>query len=539
VIGPAGLLALAAVSTALALQIAGKTYDARALALVSLATVLALIAVFWRRRGERAENPLLAQALLAAGCAFGIGCHLFLNPAYYADPRAFQGGFRGLALAALVVLSAYAWVPLRASLIRARFLLLLACFAVMGIVVLRASPRPFIDVWVFQQGGADVLLHGLNPYSASYPDIYGRQAAVVYSPTMLEGGRVAAFPYPPLTFLAELPAFAIFGDVRYALLALTIGAAWLLARAAPGNTGELAALLILFQPRTLLVLEHGWSEPIVLFCFALTACAIARGAHWALSGAALGLLAASKQYSLYLVAPLAFALPRRRSLLAAAAVLICLLVPFAIPDPSAFRRGVIDFHFQTPFRTDSLSLTAFAYRMVGDAVQPLALFGMLLGAAVLALSVRRNPSLPLACAAAAAAWAAVLIWNRQSFCNYWWLCSGLLAVAAAVPSAREPIPAADAGESPCQSGAAGVDTAACGRLAQLDRASVSEAEGHWFESSSARQSKLPESRACSWPTSGTSTVFSAAGNNGVTNGAGSPSFSWSMASRRKPGTTWP
>ena len=28
---------------------------------------------------------------------------------------------------------------------------------------------------------------------------------------------------------------------------------------------------------------------------------------------------------------------------------------------------------------------------------------------------------------------------------------------------------------------------------------VSEAEGHWFESSSARHSKLPESRACSWP----------------------------------------
>ena len=36
-------------------------------------------------------------------------------------------------------------------------LLVLACFALMGIVLIRASPRPFIDVWYFQQGAADAL----------------------------------------------------------------------------------------------------------------------------------------------------------------------------------------------------------------------------------------------------------------------------------------------------------------------------------------------------------------------------------------------
>jgi len=44
-----------------------------------------------------------------------------------------------------------------------------------------------------------------------------------------------AFPYPPLTFLAEAPAFAAFGDVRYALLASMIGAAWLIARRSSGQ----------------------------------------------------------------------------------------------------------------------------------------------------------------------------------------------------------------------------------------------------------------------------------------------------------------
>ncbi|HMC33402.1 MAG TPA: hypothetical protein VKH65_03290, partial [Myxococcales bacterium] len=259
--GPAALFALAALAIALALQISSGTYDERALALVTLATIAALIGVVWRKRSAALENPVAAQAVLGAGCAAGLACHLFTTPTYYADPRAFQGGFRWFALISLVVLSAYLCIHLRASLVRARFLLLLLCFLLLGIVVLRASPRPWIDVWVFQQGGADALLHGANPYSVSYPDIYGPNALAPYAPELLQGQRVVAFPYPPLTLLAGVPAFAAFGDVRYALLALTVAAAWLIARAAPGNTGELAAALVLFQPRTMFVLEQAWTEP--------------------------------------------------------------------------------------------------------------------------------------------------------------------------------------------------------------------------------------------------------------------------------------
>src|SRR5207244_8692296 len=73
----------------------------------------------------------------------------------------------------------------------------------------------------------------------------------------------------------------------------------------------------------------------------------------------------------------------------------------------------------------------------------------------------------------------------------------------------------------------GLNTRARGRLAQMDRASVSEAEGHWFESSSARHSNDLEPFGFSGLPAGTSTVFSAAGNSRVTNGAGirPPSFS--------------
>jgi hypothetical protein len=255
--------------------------------IILLGVPLAVFGALWRRRSARPENALLPQGALGAGCAAGLLCNLFFNPTFYGDPRSFQGIFRGVALVSLLVLSAYLCVRLRASLVRARFFLLLACFAIMGVVVVRASPTPWIDVWHFQQGAASTLLHGGDPYAATYPDVYGTWSSRFYASEILRGGRVAAFPYSPLTILADVPGFAALGDVRYSLLALMIGSAWLLARALPGATGELAALLILFQPRAFFVLEQGWTEPLVMFCFALTLFAVARHAHWALAGGAL------------------------------------------------------------------------------------------------------------------------------------------------------------------------------------------------------------------------------------------------------------
>jgi hypothetical protein len=215
------------------------------------------------------SRRLITQAVLGAGCAAGLVWHLFVRPTAWGDPLVFQGGFRGFVVLSLVLLSAYLCVHLRASLVRARFLLLLACFALMALVVLRVSPQP-------------------------------------------EGYR---------------------WDVRYALLALMVASAWLLARAVPGVTGELAALLLLLQPGALLVLERGWMGLVAMFCLAALA-RVARG----------------------------------------------------------LRRG----------------------------------------AAVLA-----PVTVPLACAAALAAWCAVLLWSGQSLSNYGWFASGVLGAAAAVPAAQE------------------------------------------------------------------------------------------------------
>jgi hypothetical protein len=438
--GPSLLAALGAVALALALQISSGMYDERALALAVLAAALAVSAAIWMRRGAPAEPGSAVQAIFGAGCAWGLACQFFGNPTFYGDARAFAGGFRWLALAALVLLSAYLCLHLRASLVRARFLLLLACFVAMGVAVLRASPRPWVDVWVIQQGGAEALRHGVDPFSASYPNIYGNLTSKMLAPELFENGRIAAYPYPPLTALVDLPAHLLFGDVRYALLALMAGAAFMLARAGTSVTGELAALFILFQPRTFFVLEQAWTEPLLLACFAGCALALARGKGPLVSGALLGLLAASKQTSPLVVVPLAFVLPaegRRKALLTAAAVAAALLVPFALWDLRGFFRGLVLFQLWQPFRDDSLSLAALAAHLRPGDYSALSFVGLLLCAAVFALTLRRRTDLAQATAAAAAAWLALLMMSKQAFCNYYWLAAALLCAAASFRARQE------------------------------------------------------------------------------------------------------
>lgn len=169
--------AVAALAVALALQISGGASDTRALPLLAVAAALALAAVVWRRRGSAA-----ASVVLGAGCAAELAWDLFTSSTTW------------LSIASLVLLSAYLCLHLRASLMRARFLLLLVCFLVMGAAVLRG---------------------------------------------------------------------------QFSMLALTAAVAWLMARGIGSASGELAMLLVLFQPGTLQVIEKGWIDAVALALYGL------------------------------------------------------------------------------------------------------------------------------------------------------------------------------------------------------------------------------------------------------------------------------
>ena len=56
---------------------------------------------------------------------------------------------------------------------------------------------------------------------------------------------------------------------------------------------------------------------------------------------------------------------------------------------------------------------------------------------MLAVGIRRELSLDQGVLTGAAAWLTLVLFNKQAFCNYYWLAVGLLCAATALGSVRE------------------------------------------------------------------------------------------------------
>ena len=428
-----GLLLPAAAASllAMALQISSGMYDPFALALVTLATALAIAAALQRTPGG--EPP--AQLALGAGILHGLACQIFALPTFYSEGD--LKGFHGLAVLATVFASAYLCVHLRASLQRLRFAGSLVLFAAMGIAVLHASPAPEIDVWYARSEAAQALLHGLNPYSISYPDLYPSESLALYGPDFVHGGRVWFYPYPPLVAFVDMlwPS-----DPRVLSLGAMVLAGWAIARIGKTVTSELAALLLLFQGRSFFVLEQAWTEPLTLAAFALGVLLLVERAHWLFVGLSLGVCAASKQYSPLLLLPLVPRLPRRAALVALGVALASLL-PFFLWNASDFWRSLVTSRLSHGVRIDSLSLLALwarqALRAGQDELPSWALIPAFVAALAVLAVLWRGARLARAVTVSAAAWLVFVLLNKQAFCNYDWLGGGLLCVAVALWSRPE------------------------------------------------------------------------------------------------------
>jgi hypothetical protein len=184
------------------------------------------------------------------------------------------------------------------------------------------------------------------------------------------------------------------GGVRWIALVAMLVAARAIARLGEGQAGEVAALFLLFQGRTFLVLEQGWTEPLVLAAFALLLLAAVRPPRRTPPGLAVGL--------------------------ALAALLAAMALPFLLPAAAV-----------RPLEGPSL-LSRF-WRDSGAPAWA-GLPAMAAALAVLALGVRKEIRAGQAAAVAAAAWLCFLLLSPQALTSAHWLATGLLCVAVAAHS---------------------------------------------------------------------------------------------------------
>lgn len=445
----AALIAFGGIVLGHALEMSNGFYEPVALAAAALAAVL--VAAGAARLPAPACSEGVAAGVLVAGLLSNLVALATAPVGLYLaspDPEHHPGFLAGLAAAtAFVVLAAVD--PRRAR--NAWFPALLATYAVLGIWLIQASPRPHIDVITVFRGAMQALGRLQSPYSITFRNIYADEG--FYAPGLVVANQVHfGFPYPPLNLLMALPAAALHLDVRYAELAsLVAGAAWI-GRSARGRIAPLAAAVLMFTPRTFFVLEQGWTEAMVLCWAGLTFYAAQQvratpefSARWpGLRAIALGLMVAAKQHMVvallfagWLGRPGEGARGRRRLVLGAVAAAASVTLPFLIWDPTGFWRSVVLLQLREPFRMDSLSVLVWlaraGWQLPGSLLIGAPLTAMGIG---LALAWWRLPRTPAGSAVGLGlGFLLLFLFSKKAFCNYYFLVIGLLMAGVAAASA--------------------------------------------------------------------------------------------------------
>jgi uncharacterized membrane protein len=244
-----------------------------------------------------------------------------------------------------------------------------------------------------------------------------------------------------LSLFLAMPGQIVAGDYRYSqLVAMTLAGA-VMAYSRGSRLGRAAMVLFLFTPRTLFVLENGWTEPLLIGLLALTVFAACRTPR--LTPYLFGLLASAKQYVVFVLPAYLLLIPRPwrwRDVLPAlgrgAASGLLVTLPLALWDYPAFYRSVVALQFLQPFRPQALSFLTWSVNVAGrpgpelHSIIPIAL-------AMLAtpLALWRAPRTPAGFATMVGF--VMLVYfavTKQSFCNHYFFPLGALCLAVAAGS---------------------------------------------------------------------------------------------------------
>ena len=307
-----------------------------------------------------------------------------------------------------------------------RFAALGALVLAAGLATLHVSPAPGIDVWDLQNRGALALLRGENPYvTVTVPD------------TDPENVMIIPYVYPPTALYAGVLGLVIGGDVRFAMLAAVMITGFALrsiARRSPLSLPSVAedapALFFWLTPVLCLVLELSWIDPIQIMLLSVAVAAHV-GKRPVLTAIAFGIALSSKQSMFWLIPLSGFVLRFTvRQWLIMAGTAAALVFPFVLLDWRRLKYANFDFMTALPPRSDALCLAVWCKRTF-HAVFPAQIAFLLSACTVGFASWKMRGSVSAFARSVALTYLVFFFFNKWAFANYYFLLTGLTALAAA------------------------------------------------------------------------------------------------------------
>lgn len=375
VVFEARLIFIAVVIYQVILWFTGGIYHFNSLLMLIAVIVLPWMLVLLPRRdrtdrGRRGAIEIAGAGLMLQGSVMIlVGFSGYFVPRSGWDARVVLVVLACMLIVGSSLLCTVPWVGKRGIWILAGLHLFLGCWAVW------LSPKPFIDVYLFHQESAAALLHGINPYSITFHNMYlepDGSPSKFYSLEVQKGDRVMfGFPYAPLSLLAYLPSYMLTSESRYAHALATSLCGLLIGTLGKGRLAKASGILLLTAPATFHIIVASWTEPFLLLALVLTAVVSFRFPKW--MPVALAMFFVMKQYTIIYLPLVWLILPRPlawgSSIKFLTIMAICgaaVSLPLALWDWNAFWNSAIHIQMIQPFRFDALSYLA----MVANAQPP-------------------------------------------------------------------------------------------------------------------------------------------------------------------------
>jgi hypothetical protein len=401
----------------LATAVGNGTYGSEAAFLVTVGTLLFVLCAAIRV----APAPQWSRmATVVAGTCVLLGLH-YAMAIYGSEPGAMVTRVLSSATTVVIGMWLILGLPRRELVTYGAIVVMVAA----GVAMIIASPSPKIDVWNMLQKACRALSGGHNIYTIGWA-----------GDSRIEPFK--GFAYLPGAAVLLWPFHALFGDVRYGILAAMAATAVLLARIRSGSPLVLLGAFAMLYSKSMFGLAQSWMDPLVLTGACATAYAVVRGRRgWAVVAFAVCLTCKQQAWLLLPVAAFWKDFGWRRAALSAAGA-GAFVLPWILTAPRAFYESAIAYQIHLPPRYDSLSLDTTALLhgwSLGVGFLSVATLGAL---AFVLWRVPRNTYGFLL--GSAVVMAVFNLANKQSFFNEWALAAGLGLAALVFDLTLEPEP---------------------------------------------------------------------------------------------------